>query len=104
MPDEIEPATSVVFRRWPKKQGATVLALFPGLPGTYDPATCSSYAHVGQHGAADYSACMERTVPADSEAPDVLALRAELERIGYRLRIIRRAGRLEREARKAALQ
>lgn len=88
-----EPETAVVFRRWPTKRdgsGGDVLALFPMLPETR-PGTCASYAHVGQHGTADYSACIRATKPAELEAEDVQALRRELERIGYRLRVLKRS-------------
>lgn len=85
-----EPETPVLFRRWPKSEGGAVLALFPLLPET-KLGTCASYAHVGQHSAADLQGCIVRTRPANLEDEDVRELRAELERIGYRLRPIKRS-------------
>ena len=82
--------TRVVFRRWKAANGGTVLALFPYERETR-PGDCSSYEHVGQHGAANYLNCIAGTVPAMSNEPDVIELRRELERIGYNLRVIRRA-------------
>lgn len=101
-----EPETPVLFRRWPKSRegfGGDVLALFPMLPETR-PGTCASYAHVGQHSAADLSGVVASTRPASLEDEDVRALRAELERIGYRLRPIKRAPHWRKlaEARRSA--
>jgi hypothetical protein len=47
--------TKVIFRKVPanySEAGASILALFPEIPGDMSPATCLSYAHHGQHGAA----------------------------------------------------
>lgn len=45
--DEITPA---VFRKFGKSEGESVIAIFFEEPDTYEPHTCSSYMHVGQHG------------------------------------------------------
>ena len=84
--DEIE--TPVIFRRF--KEG-DVIALFPLECGTSSPYTCGSYQHVGQHGAAD-PGIVYCTTPAQDDAPDVVALRTELETYPffYRLRPMRR--------------
>lgn len=98
-----EPETPVLFRRWPKSEGGDLLALFPLLPET-KLGHCASYAHVGQHGAADLSGCIARTRPASLEDEDVQALKRELESIGYRLRPIKRTPHWSKvsEARRAA--
>jgi len=98
-----EPETPVLFRRWPKSQGGDVLALFPLLPETRL-GTCASYARIGQHSAADLSGVVGATRPANLEDEDVRALRAELERIGYRLRPLKRTPHWSKvsEARRAA--
>lgn len=75
--------TKVLFRMF---QGE-LLALFPEDPGTNDPATCSCYAHVGQHGSAD-PLITRRSRPATAE--DYLPLKRELESIGYNLHVIKR--------------
>lgn len=80
--------TPVVFRMW-KAEPRTCLALFPTLEWG-PPGLCSSYAHVGQHGGADYHACIERTRPA---TPDEYAsLKRELEGAPYyyQLRVCKR--------------
>ncbi len=82
--------TEVIFRRWPKSQGGDVLALFPLVPWS-KPGECASYAHVGQHGGASLAGCIERTRPARTSEPDVRDLHAELERAGYRLRVLHRS-------------
>ena len=84
-----EPETTVVFRRWPD---GDVLALFPHVREAR-PGTCSSYAHVGQHGAADYVHVIRATRPAPTSDADVAALKRELEAppYGYRLRVVTRA-------------
>lgn len=73
--------TRVIFRRWPDSDGGDVIALFPDeafdMAGRY----CTSYQHVGQHGAADFAGVMGVTRAATAaEAAD---LRAELEGMGY---------------------
>lgn len=83
--------TVVVYRRFPKKEGNDVIALFPYEPGTDDPGTMSSYQHIGQHGSASMHLVYE-TRPAKLEEPDVAALHRELESIGYRLVVRKRIG------------
>jgi len=86
--DEME--TPVIFRKW--KDG-DVIALFPAELGTYDRHTCSSYEHVGQHGAADPRHVIASTKPAT--AVEYWALKSELESApyGYRLKAYRRMQR-----------
>ncbi|NMB83293.1 MAG: hypothetical protein GYA14_15905 [Ignavibacteria bacterium] len=77
--------TYVVFRKF--REG-DIIALFPyedyDLSGLY----CSSYMHTGQHSGADYHGLIHVTKPAkESEYTD---LKAELEGIGYNLKIIKR--------------
>jgi hypothetical protein len=86
MTDETE--TPVIFRKW--KDGA-VIALFPAEPGDMNPATCSSYMHVGQHGAADPQLVIQQTKPA--AAAEYADLKQELESAGYQLKLYRRLQR-----------
>ncbi len=78
--------TKVVFRKWPD---GSILALFPEVPAVSLAGTCSSYEHVGQHGGAHYQSCMQRTKPAT--APEYADLKAELEKLGYCLQVVKRA-------------
>ena len=87
-----EELTVVVFRKWKKSAhayGDGVLALFPGekwtAQGDY---LCCSYEHVGQHGSADYVACISRTIPATPK--EYKSLKQELEQRGYRLVVRKR--------------
>jgi hypothetical protein len=76
--------TDTIFRRWPD---GDVIALFPGIEHTGR--SCMSYQHVGQHGGADYQGVVSRTKPArPAEYADLLS---ELQSIGYKLRVLRRA-------------
>ena len=76
--------TDVIFR---KEKDNTILAAFPHDVWDLSGAV-AYYAHVGQHGGADYSYFTEKTVPAlESEYTD---LKTELESIGYNLRIVKR--------------
>lgn len=90
--------TPVVFRVWKREGG--VLALFPTLPADIGGFLCSSYEHVGQHGSADYFLCIQSTrlaTPGEYEP-----LRAELERIGYALRIVKRVSYVMHHQRRTA--
>ncbi len=85
------PTVPVVLRAWRTDGG--VFALFPTLPsdehGVNIGRHCTAYAHIGQHGGADYRLCIRTSRPAT--ATEGAPLVQELERIGYRLRIVKRA-------------
>lgn len=79
----------VIFRKWPKSEGGDVIALFPYEDeGNY---FCLSYQHVGQHGGADYRGVVASTKLATPDEYDDIKL--ELERIGYKLIVRKRANR-----------
>ena len=96
------PSTTVpvIFRCWPN---GDVLALFPTWPHDYAGTLCTSYAHVGQHGAADYEHVLSRTRPA---SPDQYAsLLQELRVIGYdNLQVYRRASHIFHKARRCVAE
>lgn len=75
----------VVFRVF-KDQG-NVLALFPE-DIQYPDGACNSYQHIGQHGGADYSHCIQITRPATPK--EYAPLKRELEGIGYSLLVRRK--------------
>ena len=79
--------TAVVFRKW--KDISTVIALFPELPSDYQGFYCDSYERLGGHGGTDYYGIIAASVPARPD--EYSGLQRELERIGYRLRIVQRA-------------
>lgn len=78
--------TPVVFRTF--RSGGEVIALFPYEPGTMDPGTMMSYQHIGQHGPADMGLTAVHTRP--STPDEIRPLKNELERIGYKLKILKR--------------
>lgn len=98
--------TIVLFRRWPKKEGGTVLALFPYQPGsTADGSTCGSYERVGQHASADLYGCIRATTPARETDADVQALKRELESPPYEYRLlVRRRAPTRNQRREAMIQ
>jgi len=87
-----EEPTIVVFRKWKKSvhaYGDGILALFPEDRWSVNMSiSCSSYEHVGQHGAANYVGCISRTVPATPG--EYKPLKQELEQLGYRLVVRKR--------------
>lgn len=89
-PEGSEDIVDVVFRVHDKDDG-DVFALFPGLPGTGEPGSCACYQHVGQHSSADYAGCLRTSRPA--KPAEYAALLKELENIGYRLNVLKRAPR-----------
>lgn len=99
MSDETAPVTLVVFRRWREGNGGDIIALFPELPADYQGWFCDAYEHLGQHAGADYHGVIQATKPVSVE--DAADLRQELERIGYRLKPIKRASHKHHEARRA---
>jgi hypothetical protein len=90
------PKVAVVFRKW--KDTGDVIALFPELPADIYGWYCDSYMHVGQHGGADYHGVISQTVPATPD--EYAALSGELNRIGYRLRLLARASWRQHERRR----
>lgn len=104
-PAEQTPRTIVIFREerilGSRPAEWQVVAIFPELPGTNDPGTCTCYAHVGQHGSMDTSYRFQTRKPRDLAA--VAALRAELEGLGYVIEERTRLTRAMDDARRAAL-
>lgn len=96
MSNDIQPITAVVLRKWPDT--GDLIALFPELPSDYLGHFVDSYMHVGQHAGADYHGVIQATAAATAE--DATDLIRELERIGYRLKVIKRASRRVHEARR----
>lgn len=88
----------VLFRRFPD---GDLIALFPCLPAEgLNAWPCQSYMPIGQHGAAD-PLIVHDTRPARPR--EYAALKAELERLGYRLAVRRRFPSDAYDRRKAAL-
>jgi len=85
----VDDPTVVVFRRW-RAFGQTVIALFPE---DVDKGFCSSYEHVGQHGAADYSGVVRKTTLATPEEYADLKRELESEPYNYVLRVVKRRSR-----------
>lgn len=98
MSNDTQPVTLVVFRKW-RDQPKTVFALFPELPSDHLGLYCDSYERIGQHAGADYHGCINASNPVSAE--EAADLRQELQRIGYRLKVIKRASRRVHEARRA---
>jgi len=94
--------TDPVIIRVSRNDPSDVFALFPAIPGTRDWATCTCYQHVGQHCSADYNLCIRASRPATKQ--EGKSLLQELQQIGYRPRIIRRAGRKYLNQRIATVQ
>ena len=92
----IVPVDVVVFRKW--KHSGDIIALFPEIPTDIHGSYCSSYEHVGQHGAADFHGVVNHTVPAMPEEYDRLA--RELTLIGYSLKPIERASSTSHQKRR----
>ncbi len=91
--------TEVIFRTF--HTGETI-ALFPYEPSDSYGHYCLSYQHIGQHGGATTDLCREGTRPS---TPDEIApLKEELERIGYKLRELKRTPSNAREVRRAKLK
>jgi hypothetical protein len=89
-----------MFRKFPRLEGGEIIALFPDSPGTseYD---MSSYMRVGQHGTASLD-LVYATKPANpSEYAD---LKKELERAGYRLKVVQKTPSDSMDRRRAEMR
>lgn len=94
--------TPVMYRRSLKRDGGDVFALFPTIPADNYGEHCNFYAHIGQHGAADFTHAVHTSKPATTDDPHVRALHGELVSRGYDdLKVIRRAPYRLHEARRA---
>ena len=91
------PVVPVVLRAW--KPSGEFLALFPTLPADLNGYHCDSYGFCDGSGGADYHGCIKSSRPAKGE--EAAELTRELERIGYRLRVVKRATSAMHDARYA---
>lgn len=100
---DIEELIPVVFRVC-KTRTREVIALFPTEPGSMDPATCSSFMHIGQHAAMRYHVAIECTWPATKQ--DYTKLKAELEAepYNYRLKVYIKSGQRHHDKRRTYLK
>jgi len=90
--------TKTIFRKF--KDTGEIIALFPEIPHDVNGITCSSYMHVGQHGASSLG-LHDVSKPAKPE--EYAPLQRELESIGYDLQVIKRLPRNAYQTRKAQL-
>lgn len=87
---ENEPVTRVVFRKWRKKYGSGVIAIFPDEKDVTR-GTVQMYEHVGQHGHGSYSDVISRSTLATPE--EYAGFKRELESspYNYNLKVVKRA-------------
>ncbi len=93
--------TAVIFRAF--RKGGEVIALFPFQPSDNSGFFCDSYQHVGQHGGATPD-LMRGNATRPATPNEVRELSAELRRIGYTLRVLKRFPRNAFARRKAVLK
>ena len=82
--------TKVVFRKWRRNLGCDIIALFPEVPADNAGNLCSSYEHIGQHGAADYNHVVSK-LSQPAKPAEYAALKQELETLGYCLEVRQKA-------------
>lgn len=90
----------MVFRK--NEEDGEIIAVFPEIPSTPNPATCLIYAHVGQHANADCRSILRNTAPATPK--EYGPLMRELETIGYWLDVRKRVTAAMHQARFAELE
>ncbi len=74
----------VIFRKF---NDGDIIALFPDLVGDINNRYCLSYQHMGQHGSAAPELVYVTKLATEDEYRE---LKEELERIGYKLKIVKR--------------
>ena len=104
---DVDDHDTIVIFRVDRGIRGSVFALMPEVPADETGHFCTVYEHVGQHGAADYHHCIAMSRPAD--VWQYSPLLAELEGLGYRVAIRRRATyamhkRCQAEARRGAAE
>lgn len=98
----MKPVVPIMFRMW--RGESAPFAMFPTLPGTNEPHTCTIYQHIGQHSSGGVALCIANSRPARvAEYKDLLN---ELTQIYHdcELRIVQRESSKMRDERYAALQ
>lgn len=91
-------ATPVIFR----VLDGEVIAIFPTIPGSHDlRGTCSSYQHIGQHGACDVNIGTRARLATRAE---YMPLKKELQQLGYRLNVVKRIAAVHHQERMASAQ
>lgn len=78
----------VILRRWSKKEGGSVIAIFPYQISDSD-GNVNSYEHIGQHGGASLGLVSITTAVKETD-PDAKDLLAELRGRGYKPKVIQR--------------
>lgn len=93
-----EDETPVIFRTF-KSLGDTI-AIFPTIAFDRAGNFCMSYMHTGQHGAASPMGTEFARITRPATAEEIATLTAELVRIGYKLRPVRRVSYAMHKARR----
>lgn len=86
---EKQDPVRVVFRKWNKRNGGGIIALFPDLKERSG--LVPSYEHVGQHGGADYNGVISQTTLAAPEEYADLKRELESNPYNYNLKVVKRA-------------
>ena len=81
----METKTKVIYRKF---SDGEIIALFPQIAANVTGWFCSSYMHVGQHGAADTNVVVRQTVLAKPK--EYAKLHKELKQLGYNLQIAKK--------------
>ncbi len=87
--------TKVVFRKYKKEGDIIALLIEQPYSNPPHPDRIMCYQHVGQHGEAYYSYCMEITVPAKPK--EYASLKREMEQLGYKFKVVNKRNRYTRE-------
>lgn len=89
--------TKVIFRYW----SGNVIALFPEEPADQQGIYCTSYQHVGQHGAADPNMVVYYSKPATPEQYADLKRELEGKPYNYKLVVVHRVPSMAYHTRRA---
>lgn len=92
----------VIFRRL-TTGNKEVIALLPTLACDACANNVTSYMHTGQHGAAS-TQITQWTVPASISDADAQELKAKMERMGYKLKVVKKMTPKHRKLREAEIE
>jgi hypothetical protein len=82
------PGIPALLRVW--REDGSLFVLFPTVPSDIEGSFCSSYDPACGHSGADYGFCIQQSRPVEDKRA-IADLLDKLKKVGYRVRVVKRA-------------